>query len=342
MFAPDGALLDERRTSRYGRITGAGVLTDDERLFTAWMSRRLADVVAMHDVGGLMISPVIAPSPWCAAPSSSSILDTSRKSAIDRAGDRSDAAGFFRRPTRPGCPLGFSIARHLLVARGRPTPSLTRRRSSATRNVGLAVSGRPLAEWSYLGAHSQLWAPLKRDFSSLVDRLGWRDKFPEMPAGAVVRQTRVALPDGSSRSIRRPQRRARFNAALAYYRMTGLSGFRAGFDRHLGHHHRSRLPARRARRERDADRQCHGRWRTGAFALRFMGGRIRPDQRELEPADLAAGGGARDGAVSSCRPGLPAAPFRNQRRDRGGDVEGGARAVAALYVLMMTDRNRST
>src|SRR5690606_31240486 len=54
VFAPDGKLLDERRTKPvWTDFRGRGVL-DDEALFS-WMSDELADVTAMHGVTGLMI-----------------------------------------------------------------------------------------------------------------------------------------------------------------------------------------------------------------------------------------------------------------------------------------------
>ena len=55
VFAPDGALLDERRTRPVWKEYRGRHVLDDERLF-AWMSRELADVVATHDVGGLLVS----------------------------------------------------------------------------------------------------------------------------------------------------------------------------------------------------------------------------------------------------------------------------------------------
>jgi sugar (pentulose or hexulose) kinase len=42
------------------------------------------------------------------------------------------------------------------------------------------LSGVAASEVTSLGAHTDLWCPAERRFSSLVDRLGWRDRFPPL------------------------------------------------------------------------------------------------------------------------------------------------------------------
>ena len=42
------------------------------------------------------------------------------------------------------------------------------------------LSGVPACEASALGAQTQLWNPRERDFSSLVEREGWREKLPPL------------------------------------------------------------------------------------------------------------------------------------------------------------------
>ncbi len=39
------------------------------------------------------------------------------------------------------------------------------------------LTGETACEATSLGCHTDLWAPERRDFSSLVDRMGWRDRF---------------------------------------------------------------------------------------------------------------------------------------------------------------------
>ncbi len=49
------------------------------------------------------------------------------------------------------------------------------------------LSGKAASEVTSLGTHTDLWQPLTRDFSSLVDREGWRALFPPLqPAHAVL------------------------------------------------------------------------------------------------------------------------------------------------------------
>lgn len=49
------------------------------------------------------------------------------------------------------------------------------------------LTGALASEVTSLGCHTDLWAPEKGDYSSLVDRLGWRSLFPPIqPAASVI------------------------------------------------------------------------------------------------------------------------------------------------------------
>lgn len=49
------------------------------------------------------------------------------------------------------------------------------------------LTGELASEATSLGCHTDLWAPDKGDFSSMVDDLGWRDLFPPLrPAASVI------------------------------------------------------------------------------------------------------------------------------------------------------------
>lgn len=49
------------------------------------------------------------------------------------------------------------------------------------------LTGVPASELTSLGCHTDLWAPVQQDFSSLVDRQGWRKLFPAIkPAASVL------------------------------------------------------------------------------------------------------------------------------------------------------------
>ena len=60
------------------------------------------------------------------------------------------------------------------------------------------LSGRTVSEVTSLGCHTDLWNPLKNDYSSLLDEMSWRDLFPPLLAagekmGKVLPELREAL-----------------------------------------------------------------------------------------------------------------------------------------------------
>ncbi|MEQ1938070.1 carbohydrate kinase [Mesorhizobium sp. CN5-321] len=343
VFAQDGSLLDERRTKPvWTGFRGRNVL-DDGRLFD-WMNRELADVVAAHGVTDLMISThgcafALVHGDKLLHP----VLDYEQEIPDVVAAVIDPLLPDYSETYTPWLPLGFSISRHIYWLETEE-PALF---SSAEWILCFPqywvwrFTGRPLAEWSYLGAHSQLWAPLKRGFSSLVERMGWRGKFPEIaPAGAIVGETAVALPDGSSRVLRVHNGVHDSNAALAYYRMTGLTGFTIvstgtwviiiNLD--------CPLSALDGERDMISNVTVDGE---PAPSLRFMGGR----EFDLisDGWDRPIGQAAVERVMARGVFALPSwtagGPFpETEGRIVGGDVDGEERAaVAALYVVMMTD-----
>lgn len=343
VFAPDGTLLDERRTKPVWKpFRGRNVL-DDDRLFS-WMRTELAEVVAAHDVGGMTVSAhgcafALVRGTELLHP----ILDYEQEIPQPTAKIIDPMLPDYSETYTPWLPLGFSIARHIywLATEEPQTFAATEAILCYPQYWGWRFAGRPLAEWSYLGAHSQLWAPLKRDFSSLVDRLGWREKFSEIaPAGAVIGEARIELADGTSRSISVHNGVHDSNAALAYYRMTGLTGFTLVSTGTWVIIINLDCPLGALDRERDmiANVTVDGE---PAPSLRFMGGREydlisdgwnRPISQEAVERVMARG----IFAMPSWAAGGPFPEIRGHIV--GGEVEGEERAaVAALYVLMMTD-----
>lgn len=84
---------------------------------------------------------------------------------------------------------GFNYGRHLLWLRQMEPLSFER----ATAILGYPqywswrLGGRQVAETTYMGCHSHIWAPARGDYSSLVDEQGWRDKLPPFArAGAII------------------------------------------------------------------------------------------------------------------------------------------------------------
>lgn len=343
VFSPDGALLDERRTKPiWLDFRGKSVL-DDERLFS-WMNHELAEVAATHDVTRMMISAhgcafALVGGDELLHP----ILDYEQEVPDIVSGVIDPVLPDFSETYTPWLPLGFSIARHIYWLETEEPEAF-----AATEAILCypqywvwRFCGRKLAEWSYLGAHSQLWAPLKRDYSSLVERLGWRDRFPAIaPAGAVVGEASVTMADGSTRAIAVHNGVHDSNAALAYYRMTGLHDFTLvstgtwviiiNLDCPLG--------ALDQERDMIANVTVNGE---PAPSLRFMGGREYDliSDNWNRPISQAAVERVMERGVFAVPSWAAGGPFPETKGHIvGGDVTGEERAaVAALYVAMMTD-----
>lgn len=343
VFAADGSLLDERRTKPvWHDFRGRSVL-DDERLF-AWMKGELADVVEAHGVIGLMISAhgcafALVRGQELLHP----ILDYEQEIPPSVAAVIDPLLPDFSETYTPWLPLGFSIARHIywLETEEPATFSATEAILCYPQYWVWRFTGRPLAEWSYVGAHNQLWAPLKRDFSSLVDRMDWREKFPEIaPAGAIVGETAVTLKDGSTRQLAIHNGVHDSNAALAYYRMTGLIGFTLVSTGTWVIIINLDCPLDALDPERDMISNVTVNCEP-APSLRFMGGR----EYDLisdgwgKPISQEAVERVIDRGVFAMPSWAAGGPFpETTGHIVGGEVEGEDKAaVAALYVVMMTD-----
>lgn len=71
-----------------------------------------------------------------------------------------------------------------------------------------------------------LWSPFKRDFSSLVDRCGWREKMPRLErSGVSVGTFALQLDDGTSTAMTVHNGVHDSNAALSFYVMLGYTSF---------------------------------------------------------------------------------------------------------------------
>jgi sugar (pentulose or hexulose) kinase len=343
VFAPDGSLLDERRSKPVWKDFRGRSVLDDARLF-AWMKHELADVTAAHGVTGLMFSThgcafALVRGNELLHP----ILDYEQEIPDAVAAVIDPLLPDFSETFTPRLPLGFSISRHIYWLETEEPEAF-----AATEAILCypqywvwRFTGRPVAEQSYIGAHNQLWAPLKRDFSSLVDRMGWRRKFPEIaPAGAVVGETTVELPGGEKRTLAVHNGVHDSNAALAYYRMTGLSGFTIVSTGTWVIIINLDCPLSALEGERDmlSNVTVNGE---PAPTLRFMGGREFDVISEgwNRPIGQAAVERVMARGVFALPSWAAGGPFPETKgRIVGGEVAGEERAaVAALYVAMMTD-----
>lgn len=343
VFSADGAVLEERRTKPVLKDHRGRRVVDDGLLFS-WMVRELTQAVEAHGVSGLMFSThgcafglvrgdeLLHP-----------ILDYEQEIPPAVAAEIDPLLPDFSETYTAWLPLGLSIARHAYWLKVEE-PELFAQTETLLCFPQYWVwrfTGRRLVEWSFLGAHSQLWAPLKRDFSSLVDRLDWRRLFPEFArAGAMVGTTGVMLADGSRHTIAVHNGVHDTNAALAYYRMTGLDDFTLvstgtwviviNLD--------CPLDALDSERDMIANVTVDGE---PAPSLRFMGGReydviSQGWDKPISPAAVERVMARGVFAMPSFAPGGPFPELTGQLV--GGEAEGEERAaVAALYAVMMTD-----
>ena len=343
VFAPDGSLLDERRTKPVWKDFRGRSVLDDERLF-AWMNHELAEVVAAHDVKGLMVSAhgcafALVQGGELLHP----ILDYEQEIPDAVAAVIDPMLPDFSETYTPWLPLGFSISRHIYWLETEEPETFAKADAILCypQYWVWRFAGRKVSELSYIGAHNQLWAPLKRDFSSLVDRLGWRRLFPEIAkSGTVVGDTNVRLADGSVRTLAVHNGVHDSNSALAYYRMTGLSHFTIVSTGTWVIIINLDCPLDALDRERDmiSNVTVNGE---PAPSLRFMGGREFDMISDgwSKPISQAAVERVMARGIYAMPSWAAGGPFQETKGQVvGGDVAGEERAaVAALYVVMMTD-----
>ncbi|MER9618498.1 carbohydrate kinase [Mesorhizobium sp. M0207] len=222
VFGQDGQILDERR-SQPSWIHKGGFSVLDEPALHDWAARAIDAAVDTHGVEGLMVS-----GHGCTfalvdeAALTHPILDYEQEPPAEIAAQIDRRIPDFAETFSPRLPLGFNYGRHMLWLNEVEPGAFAAARSilGYPQYWSWRFGGRPVSEVSYLGCHSHLWAPRKRDFSSLVDAEGWRGQMPAFErAGAVIGEQRfgqaakpVAIHNGVHDS----------NAALHAYRRQQL------------------------------------------------------------------------------------------------------------------------
>lgn len=222
VFGQDGRILDERRTQpNWTRKGGFSVL--DETALHDWAARAVGEVVDLHGIEGLMVS-----GHGCTfalvddAALTHPILDYEQEPPAGIAARIDRRIPDFAETFSPPLPLGFNYGRHMLWLKAVQLGAFAAAKSilGYPQYWSWRFGGRAVSEVSYLGCHSHLWAPRKRDFSSLVDAEGWRGQMPAFErAGAVIGEQRfgeaaqlIAIHNGVHDS----------NAALHAYRRQEL------------------------------------------------------------------------------------------------------------------------
>ncbi len=224
VFDSDGRIVAEDRTRPVWLDHGDLRVLGDAQLMS-WIDRSLAAATEAHGVGRVIVSAhgctfALIEGDGLTHP----ILDYEQEPPEDVAERIDVAIPDFTETFSPRLPLGFNYGRHLLWLEDRDSGLLTRSDAILCypQYWSWALSGRKVSEVSYLGCHSHLWAPLKQDFSSLVDRRGWRAKMPPLArAGAEL---------GTFKPHRGPEVIVHnavhdSNSALYFYRQLGFSDF---------------------------------------------------------------------------------------------------------------------
>ncbi|MER9417825.1 carbohydrate kinase [Mesorhizobium sp. M0306] len=222
VFGQNGQILDERRTQPSWIRKGGFSVLDDPALHD-WAARAIDEAVDRHGVDGLMVSGhgctfALIDDTALTHP----ILDYEQEPPAEIAAEIDRRIPDFAETFSPRLPLGFNYGRHMLWLKAVEPGAFTAAKSilGYPQYWSWRLGGRPVSEVSYLGCHSHLWAPRKRDFSSLVDAEGWRGQMPAFErAGAVIGEQRfgqaekpVAIHNGVHDS----------NAALHAYRRQQL------------------------------------------------------------------------------------------------------------------------
>ncbi|TPK57554.1 carbohydrate kinase [Mesorhizobium sp. B2-4-19] len=222
VFSQDGRILDERRTQpKWMRQDGFSVL--DEAALHDWALAAVTDAVENHGVEGVMVS-----GHGCTfalvddAALTHPILDYEQEPPAEIAARIDRRIPDFAETFSPRLPLGFNHGRHMLWLQDVDPDAFAAAKSilGYPQYWSWRLGGRPVSEVSYLGCHSHLWAPRKRDFSSLVDAEGWRGQMPAFArAGAVIGERRLG---GAARPIAIHNGVHDSNAALHAYRRQAL------------------------------------------------------------------------------------------------------------------------
>lgn len=229
VYGADGRTLGEARSRAEWRVED-GVLVLDEPALRAWVEEALARFAEDLGVGRLMITThgctfALVDAGGLTAP----ILDYEQDAPPDVERAFAALAPPFSETFTPPLPAGLNVAKHILW-RAMADPALMARTEAILfypQYWTWTLAGRERAalasEVSYLGCHSHLWSPARDDFSSLVDREGWRPKMPPLrAAGAPMGTHRLRTRSGEDRAIAVHNGVHDSNAALAYYRAVGF------------------------------------------------------------------------------------------------------------------------
>lgn len=341
----DARQIGLRSTPNTVKRDGLYPHADVERLW-AFILQSLSELHAEHGIDGISITTHGATAALLAGEELAlPVLDYEHGAPGEVAG-YAEARPDFSETLSPRLPNGLNLGAQIFWQSrafpeqfARVTRILTYPQYYAWRLTGIAAS-----EVTSLGCHTDLWAPDRADFSSLVNNEGWRGLFPAVqPAASVLGTLLPDLVQATGLSATTPVTCGIHdsNASLVPHLGTRQAPFTilstgtwaiamtVGGDT-------SKLDS-----ERDslANVDAHGR---PVPTARFMGGRefdmLAPGAVEPSEADIAKVIAENIQALPSFTPGVGPYPHNEGRwtHDPAGLSIGERSAVVALYLALVT------
>ncbi|WP_342629547.1 carbohydrate kinase [Nguyenibacter vanlangensis] len=221
VFGADGSILAERRTHAAWPVVDGLHVLDDAALLD-WMLAVLREAVASFDVNGIMITThgctfALLGEDDLAAP----ILDYEESVPPDIEAAFARICPAFSETATPAMERGFAFGKHIVWQEMRDPTLATRTRHVMTYPQFWVwrLCGTRVSEISSLGCHTHLWSPYRDDFSSLVERRGWREKMPPFrEAGAIVGTMTLDVPGRGAVTLDVHNGVHDSNASLSHYR----------------------------------------------------------------------------------------------------------------------------
>lgn len=196
LLSTAGATLAEQRTPNAIRHDGPYPHHDTERIWE-WMLATLRAFAQLARVGAIV--PVTHGATAALVDDDGLVLPVldyesglPEQIATLYAGDRPPFAETYS----PALPAGLNLGRQLVWLANVFPAEFARARHILLYPQYWAwrLSGVAASEATSLGCHTDLWAPVTQQYSSLVARMGWRGKFPVLqPAWAALGPLRPAL-----------------------------------------------------------------------------------------------------------------------------------------------------
>jgi L-fuculokinase len=179
---PAGEILSSRQAPNAVRAGEPYPSCDTDHLWR-WMMAALADLGERFSIAAIVPTSYGSTAALIAgAELALPILDYEADPPAEVAAAYAEIAPWFEECCCPINPAGLTLGRQLFW-QSRAFPEAfagTRWILPFPQYWAWGLSGVPACEVTSLGAQTQLWNPRERDFSSLVEGQGWRERFPPL------------------------------------------------------------------------------------------------------------------------------------------------------------------